>query len=234
MQDDSRRGSEARPDLVELPGVRLAVTVEPEGGARLSTNMIKELTERDVMRVRQLNQPFITFPPQHRLVMMCNEKPVVRGTDKGTWRRIKNLAFRRRFVKAEDLADNPGARLIDFDLGQRLKARPEVVLAWLVAGWLSYAARGLAEPDSVRLETEAYRVENDQVGQFIKAMVVPWPGGFVTGQDLYAAYKGWCERSGIEAWSGTNFGRVAGTKLKKRTSGVVQYVDVRLRVATDE
>lgn len=232
LQDDARRGSEARPDLVELPGRRLAVASEPEGGARFSSGMIKQLTERTEIRVRQLQKAFISFTPQHRLVVQCNEKPRVKGADDGTWRRIKVLHFGEKFVRERDKwkPENKDAKIRDDDLPLRLAQHLEVVAAWLVAGWLDYADQGLAEPLSVMEATEAYRTENDTIGEFLREKVVEAPGRFITGRELYDAYQRWCEDSGIEPWNGTNFGRAVGQRLKKRTSGTVRYEDVAFRV----
>lgn len=226
--DDARRGSEARPDLAELPGRRLAVASEPEGGMKFSTGMIKQLTERDVLRVRQLHRSFISFVPQHRLLVQCNEKPRVMGADRGTWRRLIDLHFHQKFLRADELhkPGNEGAQLRDDDLPKRLKAALEVVAVWLVAGWLDYAAGGLRPPDSVREDTERYRMDNDPVGEFLKASIIPMPGRHITGAELYGAYKRWCEAGGFEPWSGTAFGRRAGASLRKETKGSVRYLDV--------
>lgn len=226
--DEARRGSEARPDLAELPGRRLAVASEPEGGMKFSTGMIKQLTERDVLRVRQLHRSFISFVPQHRLIVQCNEKPRVMGADRGTWRRLIDLHFHQKFLRADELLKpgNEGAMLRDDDLPKRLKTALGVVAAWLVAGWLDYAAQGLRPPDSVREDTERYRMDNDPVGEFLKASVMAAPGRHITGAELYGAYKRWCEAGGFEPWSGTAFGRRAGASLRKETKGSVRYVDV--------
>ncbi len=234
MQDDARRGSEARPDLVELPGRRLALASEPEGGVTFSSGMIKQLTERQEIRVRQLMKAFISFVPQHRLVVQCNEKPKVKGADYGTWRRIKVLHFWQKWVKAHELhlPENKGARVRDDDLPHRLLQHLEVVAVWLVAGWLDYAEQGLADPIDVLQATEAYRVENDTIGEFLRDRVMDAPGRHISGREMYEAYQRWCEEGGIVPWNGTNFGRAVGARLKKRTSGTVQYVDVTFRPGT--
>lgn len=226
--DDARRGADARPDLADLPGRRLAVAVEPEGGMKLDTGQIKQLTERTVLRVRQLHKPFLSFVPQHRLVLQVNERPIVRGSDRGTWRRIKNLDFKQKYVREEDLGkpENEGAKIRDDDLPKRLMKRLDVVATWLVAGWLDYAREGLREPASVKEDTEQYRADNDPVGQFLLACVEKRPGSYIAGAELYGAYKRWCEEGGMDHWSQTMFGRRVSTVLSKERSGSVRYRDV--------
>jgi putative DNA primase/helicase len=228
--DEARRGNEARPDLAELPGRRLAVASEPEGGMKFSTGMIKQLTERDALRVRQLHRSFMSFTPQHRLIVQCNERPRVMGGDRGTWRRLINLSFKQKFLHPDEanLPGNEGAMLRDDALPRKLKTELGTIAAWMVAGWLDYAQGGLRPPESVRDETERYRSENDPVGEFLRSEVQAAPGRHVTGANLYGAYKRWCEAGGLEPWSGTAFGRRAGAFLRKETKGVVRYVDVRL------
>lgn len=227
--DDSRRGSDARPDLAELPGRRMVVASEPEGGMKLDTGQLKQLTERTVLRVRQLHQHFISFVPQHRLTLQCNEKPIVKGADGGTWRRLKVLEFKEKWVHAHELnlPENKHARLRDDTMVPRIiKGELSVVAAWLVAGWLDYAMEGLNEPDSVRAETAEYRSASDPVGNFIKACIMQAPGRTITGAEMYSTYKAWCTYNGHEPWSGTALGRRLATSLKKKTSGNVLYLDV--------
>ncbi len=101
VKDDRRRGSEATPDLALLPGARLVTASEPETGARLSESMIKWMTGGERMKVRHLNRGFFDFQPQFKVTLAFNNKPSVRGQDKGIWRRLLLVPFTEEIGKAQ-------------------------------------------------------------------------------------------------------------------------------------
>lgn len=229
LKDDRKRGGEATPDLARLPGIRFAVAAEPEENVTLSSGTIKQLTERDSMTVRHLNQGFFDFVPQHKLSLMFNEKPNIPATDDGTWRRLLIVLWGERFISEHERVKYPNAPLKDPTLGERLLKELPGILNWALDGWRMYREEGLRPPESVVAATQAYRAENDPVGEFIRVVVEPsYQGDFVSGKDLYHAYKVWADLSAAKRMSNTAFGKKAKTILKAKTSGIVQYEDIRL------
>jgi putative DNA primase/helicase len=237
LVDDRKRGSEATPDMADLPGCRMVVAAEPDAGARLSPGSIKTLTERKSMKARQLNMPFFTFLPQHKITLMCNEKPDVHASDDGTWRRIHVLHFGQKFVRREDLKkpENDGAKARDDGLEDALEGQLPGILNWMLEGWARWAEDGLAVPDSVRAATADYREDSDPVGSFIAARLTRLDSSadeetvkrtWLSGRDLYEGYKLWCVISGKKPWSETRFGKVAKTKLASSTVGIVRYLGI--------
>jgi len=104
-------------------------------------------------------------------------------------------------------------------------ARPQAeaagILAWTVAGCLAWQREGLGGPPAVQEATEAYRLEQDRLGQFLADCTVTSPQSSVRAADLYRAYERWCRDSGEQPKSGTAFGRQVAergvTKLRGRT-----------------
>jgi len=90
-----------------------------------------------------------------------------------------------------------------------------------VAGCLAWQREGLGSPPAVQEATEAYRLEQDRLGQFLADRTVPAPQGSVRAADLYRAYERWCRDSGDQPMSGTAFGRQMAergvTKTRDRT-----------------
>jgi putative DNA primase/helicase len=91
--DDRRRGGDATPDLVRLPGARLVLASEPEVNARLWESLIKWQTGGEPIMVRPLYQKPFEFLPSHKLVLSFNNKPRVQAQDEGTWRRLVMTPF---------------------------------------------------------------------------------------------------------------------------------------------
>jgi putative DNA primase/helicase len=84
-----------------------------------------------------------------------------------------------------------------------LLAEREGIFAWIVQGAIDWYRDGLRPPACVLEANEAYRIEQDRVGQFVRECCVlepetwsPFSGAF-TG--LYPAYAGWCRESGYQA-----------------------------------
>ncbi len=53
QQDDRKRGSDATPDIAELPGRRLVIASEPNGSVKMSTAVIKRLTGGEPIKARK-------------------------------------------------------------------------------------------------------------------------------------------------------------------------------------
>ena len=186
--DDRRKGGDATPDLVRLPGARLVRASEPEQGMKFRESMVKSLTSGEPILIRRMREEFIEVYPNFKLNVSGNHRPDIRGDDEGIWRRVLLVPFDVQIPKTE----------IDKGLPDKLFSERAGILNWLVAGALSYLEQGLAIPDSVRAATEDYREESDTYGAFLAAACA------VTGDDkdsvspgaLYGAFRRFCERQG--------------------------------------
>lgn len=224
----AKGGSEASPDLARLPGARLVTASEPPEGARLDEARIKEVTGGDEVTARHLNRGFFGFKPTFKLIISTNHPPAIRGADKGIWARVLMVPFVAQI-------DAP-----DLDLEQKLIAEAEGILQWMLSGLEDWLDRGLAPPAKALAATEAYRAEQDQVGEFVKARLERCPRDLVnpdTGKPfevaakrMREAYKAWCEEEGLEPLSG----KALGTKLaahgieKRKSAGLTVYVGCSL------
>src|SRR5262249_43076828 len=134
-------------------------------------------------------EDFWEFSPTHKLLLVANHKPVVRGSDYAVWRRIKLVPFTVTFT-------DDGPRRKDPSLPARLKAELPGVLNWALAGcreWLAHG--GLGESDEVRAATDEYREEQDAVGRFLAECCQAGNHEYrVVCSVLYGAYAEWCDR----------------------------------------
>ena len=108
-----------------------------------------------------------------------------------------------QFGTAEEIAAGRATRLGDPTLKDALLTEREGIFAWLVQGAIDWYRDGLRPPASVLEASEAYRIEQDRVGQFVHECCVlepdtwsPFSGAFI---GLYPAYSGWCRESGYQA-----------------------------------
>ncbi|HEY4112877.1 MAG TPA: phage/plasmid primase, P4 family [Rhizomicrobium sp.] len=223
-------GSEASPDLARLPGARLVSAAEPPEGARLDEARVKEMASGEPMTVRHLNQGFFEFRPVFKAIISTNHRPVIRGTDRGIWRRIRLVPF---------TVEIPADR-IDLALESKLMEEAEGILQWILTGAEEWFDGGLRPPERAIAAVEDYRADEDQVGEFLKArcgvdvaMINPSSARpyEVSAKDLRAAYVDWCKEEGLDPLAGKTFGsKLTGRGIQRRkTGGNTVYVGVWLK-----
>ena len=165
-----------RMDLYEK---RFVGCVETENGKCLNETFVKEATGGDTMRGHKMHRDGWEFETTHKIWMAGNYKPIIKGRDKGIWRRVKLINFS---------VDIPDAD-VDKHLKEKLVAEWPGILAWAVRGCLDWQTNGMQEPVSVREDTAGYRREMDLVGQFIEARCDLGPAYWTRTKDLFAAFK---------------------------------------------
>lgn len=191
-------------EIAHLQGQRFVSAAESREGGRLDEERVKALTGSDAITARRLYQEPFTFQPTHKLALMTNHKPVVRGMDEGIWRRLLLIPFAEVIPEAER----------DPHLTEKLRAEAPGILRWMVEGAAMFARAGgrLALPAVVTEATRDYRTESDVLGEFLAEECVEAPRGEVLSSLLYASYAEWCENTGERPQTKTAF----GLRLKDR------------------
>lgn len=227
-----RQGAEATPDLIPLIGARAVMTAEPEEGQRLQEGMIKALTGGEPVMVRPNYGDFIEVQPFFKLTMSANHKPEIRGVDDGIWRRVLLVPFDVKIP----------AERVDKQLGQKLWAERDGVLAWLFEGLIDYLEGGLRPPETVLAATREYREDSDPIGQFLTTCFAMTGDerDAMTSKDMVEAFRLYMLERGMTAWKDTTFSRQLATRAKsyrhpatgvgfdKGKSSRVQYHGLRL------
>ncbi len=180
-----KRGEAHPTEQADLFGARLVSVQEVEQGKPWAEATLKALTGGDPIKARRMREDFWTFEPTHKLLVSGNHKPRARGGDDGFWRRMRVIQFEVSFKGREDRT-----------LGEKLAAEAPGILAWAVRGCLEWQRIGLAEPERVRSQTEAYRRESDSAGEFIDTRCVFAAGERLGKKRLRSAYEEWCEDRG--------------------------------------
>lgn len=221
----------------QLDGVRLAYLSETNENGRLRESWVKSSTGDKKMRARLAHQDYYEFSATHKFTLSTNHKPEIRGTDDGVWRRIRLVPFTQRFGTQDEIDRGIATVLGDPTLLDRATSPEgrEAVLAWLVDGAAKYLERGLAAytPPEVGAETQAYRREQDVLGQYLQAVSEYIPPNEwkrvkeleegsnkkafgqlsmedrlrVDKRELWQMHVLWCEENGHHARSATKFAR---------------------------
>ncbi len=191
-------------ELADLFGRRLVASAESEEGVRLNESLVKQLTGRERVRARYMRQDFFEFDPTHKLVLLTNHKPNIRGSDKGIWRRLKVVPFEVTIPEAEQ----------DKGLDDKLREELPGILAWAVKGCLEWQSEGLSEPQKIRVATADYREEQDVIGAFFDecCSIVEDEATYTRWSVLFETYQEWCKRSGENVMKKRDF----SDRLKER------------------
>jgi putative DNA primase/helicase len=195
--------SERHPtEMADLAGKRMVTAHETREGVSLREDFVKQATGGDRIKARYMREDFFEFAPTHKLQLLTNSKPVVRGQDHGIWRRVRLVSYTARFGSAEDVARGVATGLQDARLMERLMDERVLsgVLGWLVGGAVEWAQVGLTAPAAVLDASLAYQHEQDRVRQFVGECCEVGEGleeALTMGMGgLYPAYAGWSKDAG--------------------------------------
>ena len=192
-----RAAGEATPDLMALRGARIAFTSEPDQTAKLRGGVLKRLASVDMMTGRSLYGQTTTWEPTHTVHLATNHLPAVDDATEGFWRRVALIPWPVHFRKPGEEGDAPTE---DPDLAATLALEAPGILAWAVRGAVAYAAGRTLHPfpAAVRVRTDAYRADQDALGEFIGERVVYERDAFVGIGALREAYREWCEAEDVK------------------------------------
>lgn len=175
--------------LATLRGKRLVIAGELEEGRRLSVATVKKVCSTDRITIEEKYKAPETITPSHTLCLFTNHLPRVGSTDPGTWRRLIVVPFRAT-IPTQGSRSNYGDILVK-------EAGPSI-LAWAIEGAVNFARNGyqLQTPDVVEEVTEAYRGQEDWVGNFLSECCTLEPGAWTPASNLYRRYREWAEGAG--------------------------------------
>ncbi len=217
----AKRDSTIPNDIAKLKGARFVSASESDEGRRLDEAKIKDLTGGDTISARFMRGEWFDFLPEFKLWLGTNHKPVIRGTDRAIWDRIRLVPFAVRIPDEEQ----------DKQLRVKLLAEAPGILAWAVRGSLDWQRDGLGEPQEVKTATAGYRAEMDVLGAFLEDCCIIAPNAQCPAKDLYASYQTWCEETGEKALTqkavgqrlgerGFESGRLAGGQRTRVWKGI--------------
>ena len=217
-----------KPEMAELKGKRLIIASELEEGTRLNTGMVKQLCSVDPIEAEKKYKDPFHFDPSHTLVLYTNHLPKVSANDDGTWRRLIVIPFNAK-IKGKSDIKNYGDYLFE-------NAGP-AILSWVIEGAEKAINKSFkfTKPKVVVDAVEAYREENDWLGQFIEDHCDIDPSYEAKSGELYQCYRAACLLTGEYIRSTTDFYSClekAGYEKRRRNYGRM-IVGLRLKEGQD-
>lgn len=182
----NRREGSIPNDLARLSGVRLVSCAETKEGGGLDEALVKQATGGDPIPARYLNREWFDFLPIFKIIMQTNHKPIIRGTDRGIWRRIRLVPF------TVSIPDNE----LDMELSKKLEQELTGIMRWAIRGVRLWREHGLNPPKKVTEATADYRKQMDILGEFMEECCVVEPERKCKNGVLYERFNRWLKDNG--------------------------------------
>ncbi len=211
-----RSGSGPNPDKARLHNIRFALASEPSKDMVFDAANLKQMTGRDPITARFLNQEFFEFIPRFVLCMNTNHLPRIDDMTLFSSGRIFVIPFDVHFPENKRELN----LLEQFSTPQARSA----ILNWILDGVALYRAQGLRSnvPEAVKAATRQYCEDSDTFGRFLGDCVVDCQNAWTGSSVLYQEYEKWAQDNGHHALSSKNFSlelKSRGYRDQRKTAG---------------
>ena len=218
--------------LMDLKGARMVTCVEVEEGRAWDNRIIKTVTGGDRQKARFMGKDFVEFNPTASFTVVGDHLPNLDSVGPAMRRRVLVLEFLYKPTakeRREHLAD------------ELFEAEAAAVLRWAIDGCVDWQANGFTIPKCVRVATDEYFEDQDEVGAWLEADCEidrrpkaerkrePW---FTSIDTLYGSLLSHCRGVGRSAGTkGALSNRLKQDKrLKKaRTNAVRGFTGIKLK-----
>ena len=210
--------------LDDLAGKRAITTSETAEGQKLDEVYFKQMLSGEKIKAQKKYGDSYDFLPTFNPWMSTNNKPIIRATDDGTWRRIRFIPFLNKFKGANK----------DVTMPKKLAAERAQILGWMIQGSVKLHKEyndKLPEPRCLDIALADYKKELDVIVAFLDDMTLPFPDMEINTQTLYREYKNWCKENGEFQYNERKFRQEVPKKgyavKRDRNQGEV-YVGLKL------
>jgi putative DNA primase/helicase len=162
------------------------------------TERLLSISGEDAQTIDRKNLPPVTVKLYVRFILLTNELPKLSDSSGALPGRMVLLRLTRSWYGKEDTA-----------LTDRLLAELPGILLWAIEGWRRLRDRGrFIQPDAGKEMVGDLEDLASPVGAFVRDRCILEPGRRVSVEELFAAWKAWCEAKGRkEPGTEQTFGR---------------------------
>lgn len=220
--------SNASPEVIRMKGRRFVSMQEPESGEELKVGLLKELTGRDKIVARDLYKTSTEFLPQFKIFLCCNDLPNISADDYGTWRRLRVVEYKSKFVN-EPKDSNKHEFKKDSTLYMKMSNWKEAFLSILVKYYNNIKDEGIIEPQEVMKYTNQYKVNNDMTQLFVESELIEDKMVTTSLGEIWEVYIDWCKSSGIKSLTRVEFNKKMRKNYKEKIIGGIKGINFRIR-----
>ncbi len=201
LTNKRKASGEASPEMAKIKGRRFAVLQEPDVHTRINVGLMKEMTGGDTITARALYKEPIEFKPQIKMILTCNHLPELPYDDEATWRRVRSVEFKSKFVDQSEVDPNDKySHPKDEGLSEKFSEWAEPFMWILIKYYDRWRKEGLKEPESVIAFTKQYQAQNDQFRDFFDEYIIKDATAVdpMTISEVWSKYGEWhsCNETG--------------------------------------
>jgi len=204
---NSRKG-DARDDLVNLKGVRVIQTSEPEENSRFAMGLMKNYSgSTDKIACRPLYGVWMEYTPTGKILIATNNRPKIFERTDAAWNRIHIIPFD---VKIPEERQNKNL------LNELVSEELAGILNWALDGLMEYyRLGGLYPTQRMRILAQEYRRDNDSIRMFFEECCLLKPDVVISNSSIYKAYSGFCRDQNVMPVGSRKFADAFGQLGKK-------------------
>jgi putative DNA primase/helicase len=207
-----------------LRGKLVNIVTEVAEGAEIADAQLKAIVSGELTTAEHKHKPPFEFHPYATCWFGTNHMPHTRDFSNALFRRAVILTFNNTFY---------GGRR-DPHLGDKLKSELPGILNLALEALAGVIERGgFTDCPSSQVAKQEWRLEADQVAQFVEEQCERAPGREITSAALYSAYQEWAQDAGIvRKLNRKNFTarlKRLGITPKKGTGGTRLPIGISLR-----
>ena len=187
-------------------GIRWGIITEPEKDEVLQTSFLKKISGGDSIYCRGLYKEGREVTFQFKIVIICNDLPKIKHSDKAFWNRTKAIPFESKFTYEAPKSEAEQVRLKHFPRINNFEDDLSIdAFIWiLINHWQQYVKNKpyIKEPAKVKMVTNAYKKSNDNCLIYIEENIISndmidkkEPEMKISLNELYSSYKYWHKES---------------------------------------
>ena len=202
------KSSDASPDVINVKTKRFVVMGEPSDTDKLQNGILKEITGGDAMTGRALYKDQITFKPQYKLLIVCNDIPKLQtGNDHAAYERLRIVHFPMKYSKDKALCNgkDPYIKPVDQTISEKIKTWGPYFMGMLIYWFNKYfddCRVLLIQPQAIINDTIEYRQSNDPLNDFFINQVTLKQTNdcksFNLHTELWGIFKEWRDDNNIK------------------------------------
>jgi P4 family phage/plasmid primase-like protien len=184
--------SSPQPEMVKLKGKRAVFGSEPEAGQKINTGFMKFLTGNDPLKARLCHSnDLVEFHPHYKLILLCNDLPLMDSNDSGTWRRARIIEYPVTFMDKP----RPGNRYekkINENLKTTIQECKEECMLYFLEIFKRFKILDRLRPTKkVNRMVDAHKKRSNTVAQFLVENTEESVGHGILLVDFYQKYLQW-------------------------------------------
>ncbi|MBN2512533.1 MAG: hypothetical protein JXB18_06305 [Sedimentisphaerales bacterium] len=185
----AKNGNEHPCEVADLFGKRLVVASESEQGASFKLQLVKRITGDSILKARFMRQDYFTFTRTSKVILVTNNRPIVKEDTSAIWRRLKLIPFAAKFTSQSR----------DDTLRLKLETEWPGILNLLIQGCLKWQKHGLCEPEEIENATGEYRQSQDPLADFLAECCELKPGAVTPISLLSDRFETWTQSVGRDS-----------------------------------